>query len=53
MMTRWKAVEAILWWILASLLAISFVGVQPLFGLAIAIIGGLVMGAMLVTGDRR
>ncbi len=53
MLTRWKAVEAILCWILASLLAISFIGDRPLLGLGIAIVGGVVVGALLVVSDKR
>ena len=46
-------IEAILFWILASLLAISFVGDQPILGLAIAIVGGVMVSILLVADDIR
>ena len=52
-MTRGKAVEAFLLWVLASLLAISFVGDRPLVGLGIAAVGGVIIGALLVASYRR
>lgn len=46
-------IEAILVWILASLLAISFVGDHPFLGLAIAIVGGVVAAIVLVIDALR
>jgi hypothetical protein len=46
-------IEAILLWLLVSLLAISFVGDHPLLGLAIAIVGGVVLGILLVVDGMR
>lgn len=40
--------EAILLWVLISLLAISFVGDSPLLGLGIATAGGIAIGVLLV-----
>jgi hypothetical protein len=46
-------VEAALVFVLASLLAISLVGDQPVLGLAIAIAGGVAVGVLLVVDDMR
>jgi hypothetical protein len=45
--------ESFVVWLLASLLAIGFMGERPLLGLAIAVAGGVIAGVMLVVGDRR
>ncbi len=47
---RFRAGSAILWWVLVSLCAISFVGNHPIVGLCIAVSGGIVIGVLLVIG---
>jgi len=39
-----SAVNLILIWVLFSLLAIAFIGTRPFVGLAIAVIGGIILG---------
>lgn len=41
-----RTVNLFLLWILFSLLAIAYIGQHPYLGLAIAIIGGIVLGVM-------
>lgn len=41
-----RTVNLFLLWILFSLLAIAYIGERPYLGLAIAIIGGIILGVM-------
>lgn len=48
------AVNLFLLWILFSLLAIAYIGERPYLGLAIAIVGGIVLGiASFLYSDRK
>jgi hypothetical protein len=49
---HFRFIDAMLWWILAALVAISFIANHPLVALAIAIIGGIVLGIACVLGSK-
>ncbi len=47
---RFKAGSVFVWWVLVSLLAISFVGHHPIVTMSIAILGGASIGVLAVLG---
>jgi len=47
---RLRTVDVVLWWVLISLVAISFIGDHPLVALTIAITGGAMIGVLSVVG---
>jgi hypothetical protein len=44
--------EALLWWLLASLIAISYISSHPFAALAIAMLGGIALGVACVLGSK-
>ena len=47
---RFRPLDVILWWVLMSLLSISFVGAHPTVAITIAISGGALIGVLTVLG---
>lgn len=47
---RFRGIDAVLWWVLISLLSISFVANHPLLALVGAIAGGALIGVLSVLG---
>jgi fructose-specific phosphotransferase system IIC component len=45
---RFRTIDVVLWWVLISLVAISFVGEHPIVTIAIAITGGAMIGVLTV-----
>jgi putative inorganic carbon (HCO3(-)) transporter len=43
---RFSAVDGVLWWVLISLVAISFIGNHPYLALSIAVVGGALVGVL-------
>jgi len=47
---RFRASDVVLWWVLISLVAISFVGDHQVISLGIAVAGGGMIGVLSVMG---
>jgi len=47
---RFRGIDVVLWWVLISLVGISFIGDHPLVALTIAITGGAMIGVLSVMG---
>ena len=49
---RFRVVDVVLWWILISLVSITFIADHPAVALTIAISGGAMIGVLCVIGSR-
>jgi hypothetical protein len=49
---HFRFIDAMLWWFLIALVAISFIANHPYAALAIAIVGGIVLGVACVLGSK-
>ena len=47
---RFRTIDVVLWWVLISLVAISFVGEHPMVTITLAISGGAMIGVLTVLG---